>query len=122
MKLSALYVALASSVALGASPVAASAAWEPVRPVEFIVRADTGGGADQMPRTLQGIVSKHRSKQEGQITFVQRAAAWLSPLQQRHNRHASAPRRQNSACLLAYHIPNCSELSGSNRTALGRKS
>lgn len=121
MKLSALHVARASSVALGASPVAASAAWEPVRPVEFIVPAGTGG-ADQMPRTLPGIVSKHRSKQEGQITFVQRAAAWLSPLQQRHNRHASAPRRQNSACLLAYHIPNCSELSGSNRTALGRKS
>ena len=40
-------------------PSAALAAWEPTRPVEFIVPAGTGGGADQMARTIQGIVSKH---------------------------------------------------------------
>ncbi|MCC6947162.1 MAG: tripartite tricarboxylate transporter substrate binding protein [Bradyrhizobiaceae bacterium] len=40
-----------------ASP--ASAAWEPTRPVEFIIPAGTGGGADIMARTIQGIVSKH---------------------------------------------------------------
>src|SRR5215207_1469223 len=39
--------------------VPAIAAWEPVRPVEFIVPAGTGGGADQMARTIQGIVTKH---------------------------------------------------------------
>jgi len=44
---------------LCASGIAASAAWEPVRPVEFIVPAGTGGGADQMARTIQGIVTKH---------------------------------------------------------------
>ena len=44
---------------LGASGITASAAWEPVRPVEFIVPAGTGGGADQMARTIQGIVTKH---------------------------------------------------------------
>jgi putative tricarboxylic transport membrane protein len=43
--------------AVGAAP--ASAAWEPTRPVEFIVPAGTGGGADQMARTIQGIVAKH---------------------------------------------------------------
>jgi putative tricarboxylic transport membrane protein len=37
----------------------AEAAWEPTRPVEFIVPAGTGGGADQMARTIQGIVTKH---------------------------------------------------------------
>ena len=37
----------------------AQAAWEPTRPVEFIIPAGTGGGADQMARTIQGIVSKH---------------------------------------------------------------
>ena len=37
----------------------AVAAWEPTRPVEFIVPAGTGGGADQMARTIQGIVTKH---------------------------------------------------------------
>ncbi|WP_234831241.1 Bug family tripartite tricarboxylate transporter substrate binding protein [Rhodopseudomonas palustris] len=37
----------------------AAAAWQPTRPVEFIVPAGTGGGADQMARTLQGIVTKY---------------------------------------------------------------
>jgi tripartite-type tricarboxylate transporter receptor subunit TctC len=37
----------------------AQRAWEPARPVQFIVPAGTGGGADQMARVIQGIVSKH---------------------------------------------------------------
>src|SRR5262245_61079138 len=44
---------------LAITSVPASAAWEPTRPVEFIVPAGTGGGADQMARTIQGIVAKH---------------------------------------------------------------
>ncbi len=40
-------------------PAPALAAWEPTRPVEFIIPAGTGGGADQMARTIQGIVTKH---------------------------------------------------------------
>lgn len=35
-------------------------AWEPTKPVEFVVPAGTGGGADQMARLLQGIVIKHK--------------------------------------------------------------
>jgi putative tricarboxylic transport membrane protein len=50
-------VALWGTAAFGPAP--ALAAWEPVRPVEFIVPAGTGGGADQMARTIQGIVAKH---------------------------------------------------------------
>jgi putative tricarboxylic transport membrane protein len=42
-----------------APAMAASAAWEPTKPVEFIIPAGTGGGADQMARLLQGIVVKH---------------------------------------------------------------
>jgi tripartite-type tricarboxylate transporter receptor subunit TctC len=34
-------------------------AWEPTKPVEFVVPAGTGGGADQMARFLQGVVAKH---------------------------------------------------------------
>ena len=41
------------------SPHALAAAWEPTKPVEFVVPAGTGGGADQMARLLQGIVQKH---------------------------------------------------------------
>ena len=37
----------------------AQRAWEPQRPVQFIVPAGTGGGADQMARMIQGIITKH---------------------------------------------------------------
>ena len=37
----------------------AYAAWEPTKPVEFIVPAGVGGGADQMARFVQGMVAKH---------------------------------------------------------------
>ncbi len=37
-----------------------SAAWEPTRPVEFVVPAGTGGGADQMARLIAGIAEKHK--------------------------------------------------------------
>ena len=48
----------AASATLLAAP-AAQAAWEPTKPVEFIVPAGTGGGADQMARLIQGVVVKH---------------------------------------------------------------
>ena len=41
------------------SSTPSSAAWEATRPVELIVPAGTGGGADQMARTIQGIIAKH---------------------------------------------------------------
>jgi tripartite-type tricarboxylate transporter receptor subunit TctC len=39
--------------------VAPAFAWEPSKPVEFVVPAGTGGGADQMARFIQGVVAKH---------------------------------------------------------------
>jgi putative tricarboxylic transport membrane protein len=39
---------------------AASHAWEPAKPVEFVVPAGTGGGADQMARFLQGVITKNK--------------------------------------------------------------
>jgi tripartite-type tricarboxylate transporter receptor subunit TctC len=39
--------------------VSPAAAWEPAKPVEFVVPAGTGGGADQMARFIQGVVTKH---------------------------------------------------------------
>src|SRR5215216_5525852 len=54
-------VLIATGVAAGVlcTPFAAFAAWEPTKPVEFIVPAGTGGGADQMARFLQGVVAKN---------------------------------------------------------------
>jgi putative tricarboxylic transport membrane protein len=48
----------AAAALLGAAPVAAQT-WEPTKPVEFVVPAGTGGGADQMARFIQGVVAKH---------------------------------------------------------------
>ncbi|MEA2795271.1 MAG: putative tricarboxylic transport rane protein [Bradyrhizobium sp.] len=69
MKHSVVRVALATAVALGAGNIAASAAWEPVRPVELIVPAGTGGGADQMARTIQGIVTKHNLMKQPMVVI-----------------------------------------------------
>jgi putative tricarboxylic transport membrane protein len=47
--------------ALAVTLVAGQAlAWEPSRPVEFVVPAGTGGGADQMARLVAGIAEKHK--------------------------------------------------------------
>ncbi|HZD62535.1 MAG TPA: tripartite tricarboxylate transporter substrate-binding protein, partial [Xanthobacteraceae bacterium] len=50
-------------------PAPALAAWEPTRPVEFIVPAGTGGGADQMARTIQGIVTKHNLMKQPMVVI-----------------------------------------------------
>ena len=47
-----------AAAAMFAAPV--HAAWEPTKPVEFVVPAGTGGGADQMARLIQGIIVKHK--------------------------------------------------------------
>jgi len=39
--------------------LAGAAPWQPTKPVEFVIPAGTGGGADQMARLIQGIVAKH---------------------------------------------------------------
>jgi tripartite-type tricarboxylate transporter receptor subunit TctC len=46
------------AVAFLCSP--AEAAWEPTKPIEFVIPAGTGGGADQMARLIAGIVEKHK--------------------------------------------------------------
>src|SRR6266508_2885360 len=38
----------------------AHAAWEPTKPIEFVVPAGTGGGADQMARLIAGLAEKHK--------------------------------------------------------------
>lgn len=50
---------LAAAAALVCGSGIAQAAWQPTRPVEIIVPAGTGGGADQMARVIQGIVQKN---------------------------------------------------------------
>src|SRR5262245_57667848 len=37
-----------------------ASAWEPTKPIEFVIPAGTGGGADQMARLIAGIAEKHK--------------------------------------------------------------
>jgi putative tricarboxylic transport membrane protein len=62
-------VGTATALALAQVCVPASAAWEPTRPVEFIVPAGTGGGADQMARVIQGIVTKHKLMNQSMVVI-----------------------------------------------------
>jgi putative tricarboxylic transport membrane protein len=47
----------------------AQAAWEPTRTVEIIVPAGPGGGADQMARVVQGIVTKHGLMKQSMVVI-----------------------------------------------------
>jgi tripartite-type tricarboxylate transporter receptor subunit TctC len=52
-------VAAGASVAASAMPGDAAAQdWQPQKPVEFIIMAGTGGGADQIARLLQGLIEQ----------------------------------------------------------------
>jgi len=64
-----LFAATLGAAALTVSAMPATAAWEPTRPVEFIVPAGTGGGADQMARVIQGIVSKHSLMKQSMVVI-----------------------------------------------------
>ncbi len=55
-----------AALAVGAA-LPAAAAWEPNKPVEFVVPAGTGGGADQMARLIQGIIVKHKLMKESVV-------------------------------------------------------
>jgi putative tricarboxylic transport membrane protein len=60
---------LVGAAACAFAPVSAQAAWEPTRPVEFIIPAGTGGGADQMARAIQGIVTKHNLMKQPMVVI-----------------------------------------------------
>jgi tripartite-type tricarboxylate transporter receptor subunit TctC len=51
-----LLVPVLVAIAIGS----AAASWEPSKPIEFIIPAGTGGGADQMARLIALIVEKHK--------------------------------------------------------------
>ena len=51
-------IALGMSVAVSGAATTAQA-WEPKKPVEMIIMAGTGGGADQIARLIQGIIDQN---------------------------------------------------------------
>lgn len=66
---------LASAFALAAVAITVSSTdgalaqgWEPTKPIQFIIPAGTGGGADQMARFVQGVVAKNNLSKQPIIT------------------------------------------------------
>ena len=41
-------------------PLAASAEWTPKKPIDFIIMAGKGGGADKMARLMQSVITKNK--------------------------------------------------------------
>jgi len=82
---------------LGAAAVVCAAqltpaqAWEPTRPVEFIIPAGPGGGADIMARTVQGIVTKHSLMKQPMVVINKAGGAggegFLDVKNSRNNPH-----------------------------------
>ncbi len=50
---------LLGTPALLAAPALAQGAWQPQRPVEFVVAAGPGGGTDQFARLVQSVIQRH---------------------------------------------------------------
>ena len=51
------FVLFAAAVAFATNVVAAD--WQPKKPVEFVIMAGPGGGADKMARLMQTVIEKH---------------------------------------------------------------
>jgi tripartite-type tricarboxylate transporter receptor subunit TctC len=69
-----LSIALAAGFAV-TTTAHAQAKWEPTKPVEFIISAGPGGGADQMARMIQGIISKNNLMKQSMIPVNKGAGA-----------------------------------------------
>ena len=43
-------------------PLVASADWAPKKPIDFIIMAGKGGGADKMARLMQSVIQKNKCR------------------------------------------------------------
>ncbi len=57
-----LSLGIAASIGLGsiAVSVSAQAEWKPRKPIEFVIMAGKGGGADKLARFIQSLIEKHK--------------------------------------------------------------
>jgi len=53
-------ILIVALVALAGGLPPAVDAWEPTKPIEFVIPAGPGGGADQMARLIAGLAEKHK--------------------------------------------------------------
>lgn len=61
-----LAVGAAAAGLLAGSP---AWSWQPTKPVTFVIPAGTGGGADQMARFIQGVITKHNLMSQSMVVI-----------------------------------------------------
>jgi putative tricarboxylic transport membrane protein len=54
-----------------------AAAWQPTKSVEFVVPAGSGGGADQMARFIQGVVTKNKLMKQPMVVVNKSGGAGM---------------------------------------------
>ncbi len=59
-RFSKMAVAVGAGAIMATMPLLSQAAWEPFKPVEFVVMAGKGGGADKAVRLLQSIIASEK--------------------------------------------------------------
>jgi tripartite-type tricarboxylate transporter receptor subunit TctC len=69
MGLSTRLLACGAAFLLAGAIATPAKAWEPTKPIEIIVPAGTGGGADQMARVVQGIITKHSLSKQSVVVI-----------------------------------------------------
>ena len=72
----AIAAALGAATVMGAASVGAQA-WVPTKSVEFVVPAGVGGGADQMARFIQGVVTKNKQMKQPMIVVNKSGGAGM---------------------------------------------
>ena len=60
MSVKSTIAAVAAASATLLAPQLATAEWKPTKPIEFIATAGPGGGTDNLARTIQSVITKHK--------------------------------------------------------------
>ena len=74
-----LSLAIFAGTGMGASILSeqAHAGWAPKKPVEFVIMAGKGGGADRLARFIQGIIEKNKLSPKPIKSSVSGGAVWI---------------------------------------------
>ena len=83
---------------------ATCAAWEPTKPIEFVVPAGTGGGADQMARLIAGIAEKNKLSPRPLIA-INKSGCRRRGISLRQGKKGRSPRHRHYAFQFVHHPP-----------------
>ena len=97
-KLKSTVLSIALVAGFAATSIAhAQAKWEPTKPVEFVIPAGPGGGADQTARMIQGIETKNNLLKQSRLPANKGAGSGAEGLRQ--NKEAKGDRHKTNITL-----------------------